>query len=133
MFVIAYIRKRKQKAMENVPKFDVSGNIINAPLHRSVFNRKTVKPEYTACPVQTTERVYFDCKKELMCKLKKFNETNKIKFVRVGYANTRFRFCTKCNDINKDDLLDEYFIESSLKSRSPKALCIGCLGFLLDN
>ena len=57
----------------------------------------------------------------------------KHKFKRVGYANPRMQFCTRCRHSFELPLMTEelYCVDNAVKSKNRLTLCSGCIGSLL--
>ena len=106
------------------------------PLHRKEFGRNIFRQ--TIKPSLNYDRFYFLQKKEFDATLNSYNQKveecrstpyheshlnknqfyGKQKFRSVGYANIRLRFCTICQDNEKEGLEEDlYFVDDALKPR----------------
>ena len=49
-------------------------------------------------------------------------------FVSVGHANVKLKFCTLCNDVNKTNKRELYYVNNKEISQTRTVLCRGCMG-----
>ena len=138
--------RRKAKCIDSL------GNVMYGPFHRKEFGRNIFRQ--TIKPPLNCYRFYFLQKKELNATLKSYNRKveecrstpyheshfnlnpfyGKQKFQSAGYANVRFRFCTICQDNEKEGLEEDlYFVDDALKPIKRTTLCLGCMGAYLKS
>ena len=122
----------KKKIKKEKLMYDLNGNIIIAPKHRSQFSRFKRSFVYTVDP-EVIQRFHFAPDKQFKRLLNDFNKSNRenVFLSCVGYANVKLRFCTRCFDLKKTVKHDLYFINKTHKSSFPEVFCFGCVGFIV--
>ena len=130
MHELTNMDKSKKKPKKDRLIYDMNGNIMVAPKHRSDFDRFKRSFVYSIDP-EIIQRFHYTADKDFQRLLLRYNNTNRdnVTFTCVGYANTRLRFCTRCFDLKKTKPQDMYFINKQCKSFSPEVFCFGCVGF----
>ena len=119
-----------------VKTIDSSGQVSYGPLHRKQFGRQISRERKESSSPRN--RFYFTDKEKFNALINLYNKKvenpffGKQKFHSVGYANIRLRFCTVCQDDQKEGLKEDlYFVDDALKPRKRTILCLGCMGAYL--
>lgn len=129
---------------------DSSGQVSYGPLHRKQFGRQISRERKESS--SPSNRFYFPDKEKFNALINLYNKKveqlrgscdkesreienpffGKQKFHGVGYANIKLRFCTVCQDDQKEGLKEDlYFVDDALKPRKRTILCLGCMGAYL--
>ena len=132
MYEMVKLDTTKKKLKKEKLMYDLNGNIIIAPKHRSQFSRFKRSFVYTVDP-DVIQRFHFTPDKQFKKLLNEYNKSNRENALLacVGYANVKLRFCTRCFDLKKTACQDLYFINKTYKSSFPKIFCFGCVGFII--
>ena len=106
-------------------------------IHRNDVGRRVSRQEYIA--PDSSDRYYFEDKRVFAQLFKIYNNNINNKnttskkcqeegmFFCIGYANTKFHFCTRCREVNKSNLMEKYFIKIDGKKT---IYCHGCMGYI---
>lgn len=139
------LKPRKIPETTQTVTFDKDGSkyaVCPRVQHRNIGHRTVT---YEVKRIGKLSRYYYDDIKKFQHDLTQYRSNigfqkdfssdganlNKTKFVCVGLANVRLKFCSLCFDIRKKDSQELYFVDKYDISHHRTILCYGCLGSIL--
>lgn len=112
-------------------------------IHRSSIGRRTLI--YTVQKIGNIDRYYYIDKNVFHADFKRFRANikfdcyehcyglvgNQTNFMCVGLANVRLKFCSICYDVDKENEVELYYVDTDDISQHRAVLCHGCIGNLI--